>query len=221
MCRGIAAILVAGSLALCPPVRAGTAALEPGGKMVTGGANLLYKGGEFAELVAVSLVHLFVAALSDSDSYKSYDDGHFRAGDEVDIDISAVQVDTGLGLFIMPGLALGGRFMLQGDLRHKGGHTLGGAGPELTFFWNGSRRPWQPYLGAGFIFSRGLDADRRDHLIDTGTSMLFRSGIYSRTSSTGGVFMQVTYQKNHLQTLYGETNEITRFGLGLGFTGFF
>ena len=118
------------------------------------------------------------------------------------------------GVFYYAGAGTGGA-------PHKGGHTLGGVGPELTFFWTGSRRPWQPYLGAGLIFSRGLGADRRDQLIDTGTSMLFRSGIYSRISSTGGVFMQVTYQKNKLQTLYGEANESSRFGLGLGFTGFF
>ncbi len=64
-------------------------------------------------------------------------------------------------------------------------------------------------------------AGRQGRWIDSGTSILLKSGLYSRAAHSGGVFVEVTYQRNALRTVFDEPENTSRLGLGLGFKGFF
>ena len=189
---------------------------QTGDGVITGGADLLFKGGEFAELLGVTLVHLLWAALEDS-AYTYYPEQESPCAEECDVAVAAAQVGTSLGYFVSPGLAVGGRIVFNSDDRHRRGGAAGGFGPEVTYYFEDGGS-LTPYIGAGFLYTRTLRG-RRDRFQDKGSTVLLKSGVHVRANASAGLFMQVTYHNSQRQNLIGERQ--ARWGLGFGYSGFF
>ena len=193
-----------------------------GRMMITGGADVVMKGEEFGELVALTLLHALLCHESaeygchGEDPYY-HDDSHYV---ENEIELSAVQFGTGLGYFLSPGLALGGRIMLQPAGARPEDAPIAGIGPELTYFMKSHGR-WTPFVAASALYTRGLSSARRDGTSDTGNSILLRSGLLAPAMQSGGFYLQLSFQQNTMATFYGEARGDQRFGLGLGFTAAF
>ena len=220
---GRAAPAVAGMLALMATlVGSGVqpaASQHSDHSMISGGADLLLKGEEFGELLGRTLVYLLFAALEDS-VYTS-DPHRHHIGDfchESDIEAAAIEVGTSLGFFVAPGLAVGGKMMFSSGDRHLGETARGGLGPEATLFFGGGGRRLTPYVGAALVYTRPLSA-RDDRFQKAGASVVTRAGVQTRLGPASGFYMQLTHNSSTRRSRAGERD--TRWGLGLGYTGFF
>jgi hypothetical protein len=202
-----------------------SSALQPHGNvgqiMLTGGADVIMKGEEFGELVALTLLHALLCDES-GDSNCHGDDPYYHDDDyvESEIEVLVAQFGTGLGYFMSPGLVLGGRVMLQAGGAYPQEGTIAGIGPELTYFIK-SHGTWIPFVGASALYTRGFSSARDGETSSSGNSILLRSGLYAQASSAGGFYLQFSFQQNRMETLYGEPRGDQRFGVGLGFTAAF
>ena len=190
-----------------------------GDRVVTGSTDLLFRGGEFAELVGATVIHLLFAALEDSVYYYDHHEGCYdgHCSEEIDPEVSATQLGTSLGYFVSPRLSLGGRLELRSNDRHVEGGATGGIGPELTYYFNGNGGSASPFVGAGFLYTRAL-RQHRDHFADVGGSLLLKSGVQARLSPAASFFVQVSYRSSQRRNALGERE--ARWGLGFGFSGF-
>ena len=192
-----------------------------GGMMITGGADVVMKGEEFGKLVVLTLLHALLCdetaeyGCHGEDPYYR-DDSHYV---ENEIELSAVQFGTGVGYFLSPGLALGGRVMLQSGGARPEEVPTAGVGPELTYFTESHGR-WTPFVAAGALYTRELGSTRRDATPNSGSSVLLRTGLYAPASRSGGFYLQISFQQSTLETIYSDRG-YQRFGFGLGFTAAF
>ena len=193
--------------------------VDPGSKMVSGGVDMIMYGEEFAEMIVATLIYGLIVGFTDTTAvYEPFDDD-WRDANDIDIRISSVQVGTGLGYFVAPGVAVGGRVLWQGDTGGMKRRALAGVGPEVTCFIRRNGKSWMPYFGAAAVYtgSPGLKtAGRRK-----GTLMLLKGGISSNTTTFGGAFVQISYQRDNLVDLDGSSIARSRFGVGLGLNMFF
>ena len=193
-----------------------------GRMMITGGADVVMKGEEFGELAALTLLHaLFCDESAEygchSDDPYYRDDSHYV---ESEIEPSAVQFGTGLGYFLSPGLALGGRVMLQSAGARPEEVPTAGVGPELTYFTESHGR-WTPFVAASALYTRELSSTRRDATPNSGGSVLLRTGLYAAPASrSGGFYLQISFQQSTMEN-YSDPRGTQRFGFGLGFTAAF
>ena len=192
-----------------------------GRMMITGGADVVMKGEEFGELAALTLLHaLFCDESAEygchSDDPYYRDDSHYV---ESEIEPSAVQFGTGLGYFLSPGLALGGRVMLQSAGARPEEVPTAGVGPELTYFTESHGR-WTPFVAASALYTRELSSTRRDATPNSGSSVLLRTGLYAPASRSGGFYLQISFQQSTMEN-YSDPRGTQRFGFGLGFTAAF
>jgi hypothetical protein len=205
---------------VCCAVRPVTAQ-RSGDGVVTGGAELLFKGGEFVEMVGLTLVHFLWAALDDSadthyPGHNCY--GSHPCAEESDVDIAAAQVGSSLGYFVLPGLAVSGRIVLNGSDRYHGGGAAGGLGPEITYYFAADGGLLSPFVGAGFLYTRTLRGGR-NRLQEAGSTVLLKGGIHARINGATGFFAQVTHHNSRRSNAIGERQ--ARWGLGFGYSGFF
>jgi hypothetical protein len=193
----------------------------PGQRLFTGGGSLLFKPEDGAGALGNVLIMLFEA-------WAQQDDEYYYPEEETDYfntPIASFQVDTGLSYFIAPGLALGGKLMFQDEDDNPQYHTLMGAGPEITYFFDVGGGRFIPFVGAGAYYARGMGIDEdpdRARWQYRGTAAVFKTGIYSAYLQNMGWSFQFSYQVNRLkEEVFLEADVRRRIGLGLSLTSAF
>jgi len=146
---------------------------------------------------------------------------------EVDGDrMTSIQVNPSVSYFVIPGLALGGKFLLQYASQGKASMTTWGIGPQVMYFVGGNqpkstvKGTTYPYLGAAFFYTRSTfkDEDGKDTI--SGTMISLGGGMLHMLSKTVGLFGEAGYQIDNMKPEDGDSASGNKFNIVAGFTFF-
>ena len=191
---------------------------EAGRPVLTGNGNLFYSGGEteeLAETLASVIVALLVLA-GDEDGWDCCDEDDYWDDDEFGIRVTKTQVDVGLGVALVQGLVVGGRWLVKSDANNDDIQALWGAGPEVVYFGRNGYAV-QPFIGAGYFFARGRANRTQDNALRQGMVWQVRSGVHL-SGDKGGMIIQASFQSDRLHSVGGDPFASKTLGLGVGFS---
>jgi hypothetical protein len=172
--------------------------------------------------IAVAILMLGSAAFCqtspvDKGSWLISGQGSFMStGYEHDNDrYTQLSIAAGPGIFVSPGLMVGGNFNLTNASYGGDSQTSWGIGPKLAYFFGANLKKKlpgavYPYLGASVSLIGMSNGDS-----ETGSQVMFGGGIAYMVTRSVALNAEASYQ---LQSIYDST--INTFGIQLGFSFF-
>jgi hypothetical protein len=156
-------------------------------------------------------------------SFSSAGGDLYQSGDDR---LTVIELSPSIGYFVIPGLAIGGKFVLERTSLGEGSLTSWGIGPHIVYFV-GADKPRArikgtiyPYLGAAFLYNRTTYKSGGWDSTASGTMISFGAGVLRMLSNAVGLFGEANYQIENVKPESGDSESGNTFNIAAGFTVF-
>lgn len=138
-----------------------------------------------------------------------------------------LQFSPSVSYFVIPGVALGGEFLLEYSFYGDYSDNTWGIGPHILYFLGGDRpKPTvrgttYPYMGAGFFYSHSMfKYGEIVEVTSSGHMISLEGGILHMLSNAVGLFGEADYQMESMNPEGGDSVNGDKFNIAAGFTVF-
>jgi hypothetical protein len=138
--------------------------------------------------------------------------------------------DPAVNYFILPGLAVGVKALLNYSSRETVDQTTWGVGPEITYYIGGAKadsvlnKRLFPFLSAAALFVRSQGsyalAAAEGEFDASGPLFSLGTGIVYLLSPSSGLFLETAYEYSSFSMKNGDARDVSTFTISGGIIGF-
>jgi len=140
------------------------------------------------------------------------------------------RLDPAVNYFILPGLAVGAKALLDDSSREAVDQTTWGIGPEITYYIGGAKADSElnkklfPFLSAGVLLVRSQGSyaltAKEQEFDASGPLFSLGTGIVYLLSPSSGLFFRTSYEYSSLSMKNGDTRNGNTLTISGGIIGF-